>query len=230
MRLDDPGGLPHERASRDLGLSALLVSLLLVTFGLTPLVSAGVVGELVAAVSWAVVGIVSVVAIAEHRILAATILVATAIGLATALVGGPTPLSAAISRGSAVLTMAALGGVIGRATFGPGVVTPQRIQGAIALYLVVGIFFAHLFGLVNAVTPGAFSNVPPGLDTRAIFYHGHLVYFSFTTLTSVGYGDIVPVSALARSMAMLEAVIGQLFPATLLARLVSLELRDRRGT
>ena len=51
---------------------------------------------------------------------------------------------------------------------------------------------------------------------------------SFVTLTSIGYGDIVPLHPLARSLAILEAVIGQLFPATLLARLVSLELEGRR--
>ena len=53
-------------------------------------------------------------------------------------------------------------------------------------------------------------------------------YFSFVTLTSVGYGDIVPVHPHARSLANVEAIIGQLYPATLLARLVTLEIADRR--
>jgi len=55
-----------------------------------------------------------------------------------------------------------------------------------------------------------------------------LVYFSLTTLTTTGFGDIVPVHAIARSLATLEAVIGQLYPATLLARLVTLEAQNRR--
>ncbi|HTC04866.1 MAG TPA: potassium channel family protein, partial [Xanthobacteraceae bacterium] len=55
-----------------------------------------------------------------------------------------------------------------------------------------------------------------------------LLYFSFSTLTTVGYGDITPVYPLARNLANLEAVIGQLFPATLLARLISLEIEHRR--
>ena len=55
-----------------------------------------------------------------------------------------------------------------------------------------------------------------------------MIYFSFATLTSVGYGDIVPVHPTARALANLEGIIGQLFPATLLARLVTLELKDRR--
>ena len=52
-------------------------------------------------------------------------------------------------------------------------------------------------------------------------------YLSFVTLTSTGYGDIVPVHPIARSLCSLESVIGQLFPATLLARLVTLELREQ---
>ena len=55
-----------------------------------------------------------------------------------------------------------------------------------------------------------------------------LLYFSFSTLTTVGYGDITPLHPMARDIANLEAVIGQLYPATLLARLVSLEIEHRR--
>lgn len=55
-----------------------------------------------------------------------------------------------------------------------------------------------------------------------------LIYFSFSMLTTVGYGDIVPVHPIARSLSSVEAIIGQLYPATLLARLVTLELEDRR--
>jgi hypothetical protein len=55
-----------------------------------------------------------------------------------------------------------------------------------------------------------------------------LLYFSFSTLTTAGFGDITPVHPLARNLANLESVIGQLYPATLLARLVSLELEHRR--
>ncbi len=55
------------------------------------------------------------------------------------------------------------------------------------------------------------------------------IYFSFVTLTTVGYGDIAPVHPFARSLCNVEAVIGQLYPATLLARLVSLEIGSRSG-
>jgi voltage-gated potassium channel Kch len=55
-----------------------------------------------------------------------------------------------------------------------------------------------------------------------------MLYFSYTTLTTTGYGDIVPVSPLARSLANLESIVGQLYLATAIARLVTLELQGRR--
>jgi len=55
-----------------------------------------------------------------------------------------------------------------------------------------------------------------------------LIYFSFVTLTTIGYGDIVPIHPVARSLCNLESIIGQLYPATLLARMVSLEIEARR--
>jgi hypothetical protein len=58
---------------------------------------------------------------------------------------------------------------------------------------------------------------------------GNLIYFSFVTLTTIGYGDVVPLHPYARGLANVEAIIGQLYPATLLARLVTLELAVRHG-
>lgn len=115
--------------------------------------------------------------------------------------------------------------VVARAVFAPGPVTFHRVIGAILLYLTIGLVFVGLFTLVGLLDPGSFSGVrienDPALASK-------LIYFSFVTLTSVGYGDIVPVHPLARSLCNLEAIVGQLYPATLLARLVTLELEGRR--
>jgi ion channel len=215
---------------REPGLTALLSCLLLLTFVVTPLVGLGVIEQVAAGVIWALVGVLSVLVVSRRRVAVAVIVAATVTGLATAIIDRPTPLSAVLARGSAALALAALGGVIGRAAFGPGRVTWHRVQGAVALYLVLGLLFAHLYGLVNVLVPEAFANVPPGVSADAVFYRGRLLYFSFVTLTSTGYGDILPLHPIARSLATLEAVIGQLFPATLLARLVSLELEGRRSS
>jgi hypothetical protein len=108
---------------------------------------------------------------------------------------------------------------VGRAVFEPGRITYHRVTGAILLYLTIGLVFVALYSLVGAVSPTAFN----GLTVAArVSLPSDLVYFSFTTLTTVGYGDIVPVHPVARSLSNIEAIVGQLYPATLLARLVSL--------
>jgi voltage-gated potassium channel Kch len=224
--VDSP--VPWQERVREPSLTALLACLLLLIFVVTPLVGLGVIGQLAAGVLWALLGVLSVLVVSGRRAAVAVILAATVVGLTTAILNRPTALSAVLARGSAAVALAALGVVIGHAAFGPGRVTWRRVQGAVALYLVIGLVFAHLYGLLNVLAPGAFANVPPGLSSDAVFYRGRLLYFSFVTLTTTGYGDIVPLHPVARSLATLEAVIGQLFPATLLARLVSLELEGRR--
>jgi hypothetical protein len=109
-----------------------------------------------------------------------------------------------------------------------GPVNMQRVLGAIAAYLLFGLTWSVLYGLIAQLLPGAFSNTAAGAiysaDDRA-----SITYFSFITLTTVGYGDITPTHEITRMFAIMEALTGQLYPATLLARLVSLEVSNRSG-
>ncbi|HJV34257.1 potassium channel family protein [Geomonas sp.] len=108
-------------------------------------------------------------------------------------------------------------------------VTAHRIMGAVAAYLLFGITWSILYGLLDQVLPGgAFSitGTTGGFDAER---QEKLLFFSFVTLTTVGYGDITPTHDLTRMFAVVEALVGQLYPATLLARLVSLEV-SRRGS
>jgi hypothetical protein len=108
---------------------------------------------------------------------------------------------------------------VARAVFEPGRITYHRVVGAILLYLTIGLVFVALYTLVGALSPNAFN----GLTVAArVSMPSDLIYFSFVTLTTLGYGDIVPVDPVARSLSNIEAILGQLYPATLLARLVSL--------
>jgi len=116
----------------------------------------------------------------------------------------------------------ALSVVVARAVFGSGRVTYHRVVGAVLLYLIIGLVFVALFGFVALSIPDAFTNLATLKGDFAIA--GNLIYFSFVTLTTTGYGDIAPVHPYARSLANVEAIIGQIYPATLLARLVTLEL------
>jgi hypothetical protein len=219
--------LPQERV-REWSLTALLACLLLLTFVLTPLVGLGVIGQFAAGVIWAMLGVISVLVVSGHPAAVVAIVAATIVGLATAIIDHSTVVSAILARGSAAVALGALGAVIGHAAFGADHVTWHRVRGAIALYLILGLLFAHLYALLNVLVPSGFANVPNGLNPHAVFHEGRLLYFSFMTLTSVGYGNIEPTHPLASSLVSLEALTGQLFPPILLARLVSLEVEGRR--
>lgn len=89
-----------------------------------------------------------------------------------------------------------------------------RIAAAVAIYLLLGVLWARLYDIVHLLNPSAFS-----------FNHEMnpftLIYFSFVTLMTIGYGDILPVSVAARSLAILEGVVGQLYMVILISSLVS---------
>ena len=116
--------------------------------------------------------------------------------------------------------------LLGHAVLAPGDITRHRVLGAVALYLGLGMAFAGAYRLCWELVPGSLANVSPG--TEPLQAYSSILYFSFVTLTSVGYGDIVPVQPFTRALSNVEAIIGQLYPATLLARLVTLELERRR--
>lgn len=114
---------------------------------------------------------------------------------------------------------------VGRAVFGPGRVTYHRVIGAVLLYLVIGLAFAALFAFIGAASDTAFTDF---VVKDSANLADTMIYFSFGALTGIGSGDITAVHPLARSLVLLEAMIGQLYPATLLARIVTLEIEDRR--
>ena len=116
--------------------------------------------------------------------------------------------------------------VVGRAVFAPGLVTSHRVLGAIVLYLNFGLMCTTAYRLIWDLVPNSFNGIAEG--TTSLQASGTLLYFSFVVLTTIGFGDIVPVHAFARSLADLEGIIGQLYPATLLARLITLELESHR--
>ena len=113
--------------------------------------------------------------------------------------------------------------------FREGPITSQRIEGAVAVYLLLGLAFAFAYAVIDLRWPGAFVPAAP----TALIAHDDAVsrfmYFSFVTLTTTGYGDITAVHPVARSLVSMEALAGQLYPAILLARLVSMELYFRQG-
>jgi len=118
-------------------------------------------------------------------------------------------------------------------TFRPGPVSVHRVMGGVAAYLLIGLTWAFGYKLLMQERPDAihfqssFEGAPTGLATIPTGEPSRLIYFSFATLTSVSYGDAYPIHRVARSLAMAEALIGQLYPAILIATLVGMTLQAR---
>ncbi len=98
----------------------------------------------------------------------------------------------------------------------------ETIAGAIDVYLLLGMIFGFIYLGIQDVDASPFFEQSSGADT------GDFLYFSFITLTTVGYGDLTPVGDLGRALAGLEAMIGAVFLVTLVARLVTLYGTEQR--
>ncbi len=95
-------------------------------------------------------------------------------------------------------------------------ISAQEIYGVICVYLLIGITWGMLFSLTEELHPGSFNTKQDRLEWP------DFMYFSFTTLTTAGYGDITPATARAQSLSILEMIIGVLYIAVLVARMVSI--------
>jgi hypothetical protein len=207
-------------------LTALTVLLVVMMFVVAPLQARGIfvfqVFELVLALF--LVGGVFFMSGSRTAVVAMLLALAMVITGAVLRLRSPSILDLNLFAGSWLIMGLTMGWVVARATFAPGRITYHRVIGAVLLYLTVAIIFAALFTFVGTLQPQAYAGMAVE-DSPALA--SQLIYFSFATLTTTGYGDVSPIDPFARSLCNLEAIFGQLYPATLLARLVTLQLAHR---
>jgi len=111
-------------------------------------------------------------------------------------------------------------------------VSTDTIVGGICVYLLLAVVWASLYDFIEIYTPGSFIDQVRGAllhPTGSLRGFKESLYFSITTLTTLGYGDIVPVSNSARGLAVLESMTGQLYVAIFVARLVGLHISTSAG-
>ena len=138
--------------------------------------------------------------------------------------------SRAIATVDATLVMAtsvALGALFIARVTRDGRINIHRIVGACGTFLLLGLVFSQAYKLIALYVPHAFAILGKPTEPGDMDYR--FIYYSFITLTSTGYGDITPLHPYTRSLAIFEAIVGQLYLAVLIARLVGLEMEYREA-
>jgi len=101
-------------------------------------------------------------------------------------------------------------------------VTHQLIISAVNLYMILGMFYAHIYTILDWFHPESFALQVPDRESAS-----HFIYFSFVTLATLGYGDITPKAEFAQRLAIIEAIMGQFYGSLVVAYLLSLYISDR---
>jgi hypothetical protein len=201
---------------------------LVLTTIFVPMVSLSQLGRLTLALIFALTLIFGAFATVQHRII---IYLVVALTLATLAVDLIAELAPARSRPvlDTTLKLACLSILVFmtlKRTLRPGPVTVYRVIGGIAGYLLIGLTWTFAYQLLVQQVPGAIYFEPGTVDTLSR-EPNHLIYFSFITLTTVGYGDAHPLHLVARSLAVAEALVGQLYLTILIASLVGMALQAK---
>jgi hypothetical protein len=206
----------------DHGLAALLFFLVVYGFFIYPLAGRDGRTEPIAAWSFSLVLILGVLATTKHKGARTGMVVLAVIAFTSHWLHYFVREHAVhvISAAAAAVFFGVLAWLITARVFRSGGINIYRIYGAVAVYMLLGILWGQLYVMAYLLDPSSFYFDPS--TQRGEPPISELIYFSFSTLTTLGLGDIVPVGSITRSMVSFEALIGQLYPAVLLARLVTL--------
>jgi hypothetical protein len=215
---------PHQLVNRDWLLTLMTVIWILIIFVFAPFQAAGVFLFQTLAIAGMLAIIGGAMLISRNPIAFGLMSIAFIANLVVFFLRlyHPWPYNLHVLAGAWLIIAVTLGILVAWAVFGGGRITYHRIVGAVLLYLLIAVTFATLFAFVGLSISDAFKGIVFKDDSALA---SSLFYLSFVTLTSTGYGDIIPVHPLARSLCNIESIVGQLYPAMILARLVTLELR-----
>lgn len=213
--------------SGDLGLTLVSISLAILIFVIFPLRHAGLAGRLFIDIVMVTLMISGALVMNQSRVI--TIITIAVVFVAAAVLWAarffPSPALEHISSILSIVTELLYVRIVLLVMFRQGPVSWSRIQGGVCAYLLVGMAWASAFDLVEQIRPGAFHFVSAPANGDQLT--SKLIYFSFATLTTVGFGDVLPVNPFARSLAIAEAIVGQLFPAILIGALVAMAMQAR---
>ena len=213
--------------SGDLGLTLITISLAVLLLVITPLREAGLPGRLFFELVTATLMVFGALSTEQSRLAKAFVIVVVLVCGAVLAAGRLHPTLFLHELGSFLVTVTLVlyVRIVLLVMFRAGPVTWSRIQGGLCAYVLLGLAWASVFQLVEQLIPGAFDFVTAPADLDQLT--SKLTYFSFGTLTTVG-SSITPVHPFARALTIVEAIVGQLFPATLVGALVAMAMESRR--
>lgn len=210
--------------AQDRGLSIFLALLLLHVFVVPALVGRMAIGRFVSDLFISLLLIAGAVSVSQQRRRLIIVSMLTVLALVVRWTHWLVPAAnlAFYAELASMATLTLLMVIVLAQVFRPGPVTGHRVRGAVAVYLLIGLIWAFAYELIAYQDASAFAGaittswgVPPW------------TYYSFVTLTTMGYGDITPLHPVARLLAIAEALTGQLYLAILVASLVSQALESR---
>jgi hypothetical protein len=213
----------------DQSLTFFLAVLILIIFVVFPLAGLGWLGKFIVDLVISILLLSGAVATKRSRTLTILVVLLTIAGLAVHWTGAYVPkfghpILEAVLLLSCLLAFALITLV---QVFSPGAINLHRVLGAIAAYLLIGLVWSYAYVVADLLVPGSIH--PTASVQEAVSPMARYVYFSFTTLTTLGYGDIVPVHPIARTLAVCEGLIGQLYPAVLIAGLLGMALQPQKA-
>lgn len=212
--------------SGDLGLTLTTISLVVLIFVITPLREAGLPGRFVFDIIMVTLMISGSLSVNQSRI--ATALIIVIVFADGAILGAgrlhPTPFLHQIGSILSTVTLLLYVRIVLLVMFRKGPITWSRIQGGVCAYLLIGMAWASAYQFLEQRYSGSIQFVTAPVDIDQLT--SKLTYFSFGILTSLG-SDIAPVHPFARSLALAEAVVGQLCPALLMGALVAMAMQSR---
>jgi len=206
----------------------LLISLLLL-FLIHPLLEGVIVFRFLLHIFFSVVLISALYAVSQKKV----VLMVGLILLLPTLIGSwsvyfiASPALVLTGRSFGALFFAFTATTIVSKVFKENEVTTDTIAGAICVYLLIGLTWAFLYSFIEFLHPGSFSIdklLPQDSSLRPEQQTTLFYYYSFVTLTTLGYGDITPLTPPARAFSFVEAIVGQIYVAVLIARLVGLHI------
>ena len=194
----------------------LLVVTVCTVFVVSPLVAIGVLNQLIVEVFIIAFMFIGVLTVHPHAAIRYLVLIMAVLAVLLRIASKVAP-STLITISQAVFEMATIGffaALVMKQFLVSGRPPSHRIGAAIIVYLFLGLIWSRLYEITGLLIPGAFHMEGSATITSYL-------YFSFITLTTIGYGDILPIHPLARNLAVVEAITGQMYIAILIARLVS---------